>query len=197
MIRVQDNSPPVLEEYRMIVGAFNKAVTTMLSREAWMLANNIKGGLIAQRPGGKKIRPISRTTILLRGIRTGGGSSTKALIDTAAMVNAVKPKRENMYHYTVGVHRTARSKKGKKLADLAAIHEGGTKTYTVVVTEKMRRFSFVLMKYGILRAPWRVGQKLRRRIPARPWLNPAHDEWIKGSEERFVSGLAAMLGVSM
>lgn len=71
------------------------------------------------------------------------------------------------------------------MEDIAAIQEYGTKTYSVTVTKKMRNFSLVLMSAGILKAPWKVGSKLRRRIPPRPFLRPAYDEWNKGADERF------------
>jgi hypothetical protein len=194
-LRIQDNSAPTIEEYRLMVGSINRAVTVMLSREAFLLSNAMKKGLIEQRPGGRKIRPLARSTILLRGLRTGGKPGTKALIDSGSMVNSVIARKQSQFHFTAGVHRNARAKDGKSLADIAAIHEYGTKTYTITVTEKMRRFSFVLMAAGILRAPWRVGQKLKRRTPERPWLNPAHKEWEKDADERFTAGLAAILGV--
>jgi len=196
-IEIVDNSVPSVQEYRLMVGAINRAVSTVIAHEAFRLSNEIKTGLIEQRPGGKKIRPLKRTTILLRGIRTGDGKpGTKALIHSGSMVDSVTAKKRNRFHYTAGVHRNARSKDGKSLSNIAAIHEGGTKTYTVTVTEKMRRFSFVLMKFGILRAPWRVGQELRRKIPARPWLGPAHEEWEKNVDDRFVAGLGAILGMT-
>ncbi len=196
-LEIVDNSTPSVQEYRRMVMSINRVVSTVLSREAFLLANGMKTGLIAQRPGGKKIRALKRSTILLRGSRIKGGGSpgTKALIASGSMVNSVTAKRKNKFHYTAGVHRNARSKDGKSLADLAAIHEGGTKSYTVTVTEKMRRFSFVLMKIGILHAPWKVGQELRRKIPPRPWLGPAHEEWEKDADKRFTMAIGTMLGM--
>ncbi|MCP4568956.1 MAG: hypothetical protein GY841_15380 [FCB group bacterium] len=197
ILEIIDNSAPSIQEYRLMVGSINRAVSTVLAHEAFRLSNGIKTGLIEQRPGGKQIRPLKRSTILLRGIRTGGGKpGTKALIHSGAMVNSVTAKRRNRFHYTAGVHRNARSKDGKSLSNIAAIHEGGTKTYTVTVTEKMRRFSFVLMKFGILRAPWRIGQQLKRKIEARPWLGPAHEEWEKEADYRFTVALGAILGIA-
>jgi len=194
---IEDNSAPALAEYKALVATVNRGVTTMLAQEAFALSNEMKVGLIEQRPGGRPIRKLSRTTILLRGLRTGGNPGTKALIDSASMVNSVNARKVSMYHYTAGVHRNVRSKDGKKLANIAAIHEYGTKSYTITVTEKMRRFSFVLMKHGILHAPWRVGQTLKRRTEARPWLNPAHEKWEKKADERFTMGLAAIFGITM
>lgn len=198
-VKITDNSTPMLAEYKMIVAALNGAVTTMVAREAFMLSNNIKGGLFNQSPGGKRLLPLKQSTIKLRGIQTSVDSKpgSKALIHTGSLVNSVKARKVSSFHYTAGVHRNARNKKGKSLSDIALIHENGTRTYTVTVTEKMRRFSFVLMRFGLLQAPWRVGQKLTRKIPPRPFLNPAHDFWEKDAENRFALGLAAILGVPM
>ena len=198
-LNIKDNSTPRLEEYKQMVAGVNLAVTTMLARESAMLSNNIKGGLIDQRPGGQPITPISKATIILRGIRkkNKGQGGTKALIDSGSMVNAVTSRKKSKYHYTAGVHRNARGKGGKKLANIAAIHEYGTRVYTITVTEKMRRFSFVLMRFGLLHAPWRVGKKLKKRIEARPWLNPTTERWEKNADERFTNGLAAILGIPM
>lgn len=197
-IRITDNSAPTLEEYKRLVGAVRRGLSVAVAREAMLLSNTMKLGLRDQKPGGKKILPISRTTILLRGIRTKkkGKPGTKALIDSASMINSAVARKKSQFHYTAGVHRNARGKGGKKLANIAAIHENGTKTYTVTVTEKMRRFSFVLVKFKILHAPWKVGQKLKRRIPARPWLNPAHEQWEKGADDRFARRLAEIMGMT-
>lgn len=196
-LEIKDNSAPTLEEYRLMVGSISKAVSTVLAHEAFLLSNEMKNGLIDQKPGGKQIRPLSRMTILLRGFRGGRGPThTKALIDSASMVDAVQAKRKNKYHYTAGVHRNVRSKDGKKLINIAAIHEYGTRQYTVTVTPKMHRFSIALYMAGILKAPWRIGQKLKRKIPARPWLRPAHEVWEKDADTRFTLALGAILGVT-
>ena len=197
MFEIKDNSAPTLEEYRMMVGSISKAVSLVLAQEAFRLSNEMKNGLRAQKPGGKQIRPLSKMTILLRGFRGGSGPThTKSLIDSASMVDSVQAKRKNKYHYTAGVHRNARSKDGKKLVNIAAIHEYGTKWYTVTVTPKMHRFSVALFLAGILQAPWPIGKKLRRKIPARPWLRPAHEVWEKDADTRFTVALAAALGVT-
>lgn len=194
---IKDNSSPTLKEYKAMVSSVSAAVSIVLAKEAFRLSNEMKNGLIAQRPGGKPILPLSRMTILLRGFRIKRGPThTKALIDSGSMVDAVEARRKSKFHYTAGVHRNVRSKDGKSLVDIARIHEYGTKVYTVTVTPKMHRFSIALYIAGILNAPWRIGQKLRRKIPARPWLNPAKDVWEKKADERFSVELGAVLGVT-
>lgn len=197
MFSIKDNSTPTLEEYKMMVGSVSRGVSAVLAHEAFRLSNEMKNGLISQRPGGKPIRPLSRMTILLRGFRIKRGPThTKALIDSASMVNAVEARRRSNFHYTAGVHRNVRSQDGKNLVDIAKVHEYGSRAYTVTVTPKMHRFSIALYLAGILKAPWRVGQKLKRKIPARPWLNPAKDVWEQGADERFTVELGAILGVT-
>jgi hypothetical protein len=46
---------------------------------------------------------------------------------------------------------------------------------------------------GVLRVPWRVGQVLRREVPARPFLRPAYDQWSDGAQDRFEAGIAREL----
>jgi hypothetical protein len=220
MFSIKDNSTPTVEEYKLMVGSISRAVSSVLAREAFRLSNEMKNGLIDQQPGGKPIRPLSKMTILLRGFRSrrkpgkkkakkkvkktvSGGfrggkkpTHTKALIDSASMVNSIKARRKSIFHYTVGVHSNVRSKNGKDLVNKARIHEYGTKVYTVTVTPKMHRFSVALYLAGILRSPWRVGQELRRQIPARPFLNPAKDVWEEGADTRFTVEIGAVLGVT-
>lgn len=181
----------------MMVGSVSRGVSAVLAHEAFRLSNEMKNGLISQRPGGKPIRELSEMTIMLRGFRIKRGPThTKALIDSGSMVDAVEARRKNKYHYTAGVHRNVRSKDGKSLVDIAKVHEYGTRIYTVTVTPKMHRFSIALYLAGILKAPWRVGQKLKRKIPARPWLNPAKDVWEEKAEERFATELGILLGMT-
>jgi hypothetical protein len=54
----------------------------------------------------------------------------------------------------------------------------------------MARFSLFLLSMGILKAPWKVGQVLRKKTPARPFLRPAHEMWLTTANERFVTRLA-------
>jgi len=196
VVEIKDNAAETLAQYRGFVKSVKRAISTVLFGEASLLSNYMKKGLRDQQPGGRPMMPLSKMTIQLRGFRIKRGPThTKALIDSGSMIDSICARKRTWYRYTVGVHRNAKSKDGRDLVNIAAVHEYGSRPYTVTVTPKMRRFSIALMMAGILKVPWRVGQELHRQIPARPFLNPAHDEWSKGAEFRFSRDVAKILGV--
>jgi hypothetical protein len=204
-------------------GAINK----ITHQEANLLRALMVKGLRDQAPGGKRIKPVSAMTRMLRGLpkskkikkaathkakfigpiregeRRGNKrrkvtrvklGSSKALIVTGDLMRSIHTKKHARSNYTVGVHRGTRgTKSGKDMRNIAAIHEGGTRKYTVTVTEKMRRFSMFLFMMGVILAPWKVGQKLKRQIPARPFLEPAHDLWESAVAFRFHKKLEMLM----
>lgn len=181
-----------------------KAIDQATAQEAHLLRKEMVEGYTSQSPGGKKIQPLAASTIRLRRIPTAGSKAaaagkrvrgkTKALIVTGDLRNSVSVQG-GRGNYTVGVHRGARGKRsGKDMVSIAEIHEYGTRAYTQVVTEKMRRFSFVLVKFGVIKAPWTVGQTLKKRIPARPVLNPSHKAWELNAKDRFETRLMYLVG---
>lgn len=176
-----------------------KAINTAVAQEAQALRNTIVKGLRDQAPGGTKILPLSPMTIALRklprkGAKSGKRGSTKALIYGGDLIGSVNSKKEQENWYTVGVHREARSRDGKSLSNIAIIQEKGTRAYRITVTPKMHRFSIFLMMQGILHAPWPVGKTLTCKIPARPFLEPAHVEWEEGVEKRFQGRIDEAMG---
>jgi hypothetical protein len=115
----------------------------------------------------------------------GKSGSTKALIDHGDMMMSIHTEKVTSNHFTVGVHKGARDKQGKSLVQIAAVHEYGSRRYSMTVTAKMARFSRFLVVMGVLRVPWHVGQVLKRKVPARPFLRPAHTQWLEGAQDRF------------
>jgi hypothetical protein len=179
---------------RRIPAAMNKITL----QEANLLRAMMVKGLVSQSPGGEKIKPIKASTRMLRALPKSGKTkrkgpaksaklgSSKALIHRGDLLRSIHTKKHTGSSYTSGVHRGTRgNKSGKDMKNIAEIHEGGTKKYTVTVTEKMRKFSIFLFMMGVILAPWKVGQKLKRKIPARPFLEPAHDQWEPGASHRF------------
>lgn len=122
-----------------------------------------------------------------------GATSSKALINSGDLLRSITVRGGNL-HYTVGVHRGARGKKGNDLVNIASIHEYGTKQYTVTVSGRMARFSRFLTMMGILGAPWKVGQTLRRKVPARPFLRPGRILWERDASDLFARRIAAAGG---
>jgi hypothetical protein len=119
---------------------------------------------------------------------------SKALIDRGDLIGGINVRKIGWAHYTVGVHRGERGgKSGKDLVNIAEIHENGTKEYSMTVTSKMAKFSRFLVVQGILRVPWKEGSRLRKKIPARPFLGPAHESWELNASHRFETRLDIQL----
>jgi phage gpG-like protein len=95
----------------------------LLLKEAQYLRKKIVQGIRKQAPGGKAFVPLKRTTIERR--QRGGFGGTKALIVTGDMRNAIKVSKLNNGAVFVGILRSARSKGGSILVNIAAIHEYG------------------------------------------------------------------------
>ncbi len=178
-----------------------QAIDRAVGQEAVLLRRVMVEGLRDQAPGGRKFLPLSPMTIALRKLprkdsKTGRArrGSSKVLIYSGDLLGSIAAKRDGWAAWTVGVHRGARGKDGRDLVNIAAIHEGGTRSYTITVTPKMHKFSIFLMLQGVLRAPWRVGARMVHQIPARPFLRPAWEAWEKHADERFVARVARGVG---
>jgi len=175
-----------------------RGIQSAIAQGAHELRREMMEGLRNQAPGGNTILPLSPMTIALRRLPQKGAKSqtlkqgsTKALIRHGDLIRSINVEKNTPEDYTVGVHRGAKGKKsGKDMVNIAAIHEYGTKSYTQVVTPKMAAFSRYLVVMGILHVPWKIGQMLRKKIPARPFLRPAHKVWSTTANERFVTRLA-------
>lgn len=116
---------------------------------------------------------------------------SKALIRHGDLLRSINVEKLSPKHHTVGVHRGAKGRKsGKDMMNIAEIQEYGTKQYSQTVTVKMAAFSRFLVAMGVLYAPWKVGQVLRKQTPARPFLRPAYELWSLTANERFVTRLA-------
>jgi hypothetical protein len=182
------------------------AIDRAANKEAQALRREMVMGLRNQSPGGKKIKPISDMTRKLRGLPKAGSKSasrkrrkarlgpSKALIVGGDLIGSIAVQKHGSGSYTVGVHRGAVGRKNRgDMEHLAAVHEYGSKKYTVTVTPKMAAFSRFLVVMKVLNVPWHVGQTLKKQTPARPFLNPAHKVWIKHVQERFEISLMQQL----
>jgi phage gpG-like protein len=88
-------------------------------------AQEVQKGIISQAPGGKPFRPLSPMTIAARK-RKRGKPSTKALIDTADLMNSMTHKMGKKSVF-IGLLRTAMHKEsGLPTANLGSVHEYGT-----------------------------------------------------------------------
>ncbi len=157
-----------------------------------------KGGAVRQsrlKSGARRVRVNRDPIVRSKGKRPKlGKGSTKALINSGDMLRSIHV-RGGMLHYTVGIHRGARNKKGNDLVNIASIHEYGTKRYTMTVNGHMARFSRFLVMMGILNVPWKIGQTLRRKGKARPFIRPGKQLWERDASELFAARIAKAGGL--
>jgi phage gpG-like protein len=177
---------------RRIKAALDKAVL----QEAQFFRTKIVEGLRSGAPGGQAFQPLAPTTLAIRRFR--GFKGGKPLVVHGDLRNsiAVVKQADGVF---VGVLRTAKGKGGQSLANIAAVHELGSRAIAVKLTPKMRRFLHAAFRSAGLDAP--AGDKPSTgiaviRIPARPFLRPVFEEHGKPDEvaERFLARVAPLLG---
>ena len=93
------------------------AIRQATIKNALLLVREIKRGIRDQAPGGKQFEPLAQVTIDRKG-------SSKALIDTGFLVNAITQKIMSDGAF-VGLLRTSIRKDGESVANIGAIMEYG------------------------------------------------------------------------
>lgn len=93
------------------------AVRQATIKNALLLVRETKRGIRDQAPGGKQFEPLAQVTIDRKG-------SSKALIDTGFLVNAITQKIISDGAF-VGLLRTSIRKDGESVANIGAIMEYG------------------------------------------------------------------------
>lgn len=188
---------------------WERAIDRAIGKEAHRIAKLIIDSFNNQGHGGTKWEPPSEQTLKMRRAR-GKRGRTKALLVNGDLKGSIKVKKAESMSWFVGVHRTAKAKRtGKSLANVGAIHEFGTKSYSIRVTKKMRAyFWFLHLK---TRGAWRAGSGRRppkymimpihpsktviqMRIPARPFIRPVWDSEGKEWGERVVQQTLVEIG---
>ena len=94
-----------------------KALNRAATKCALLLVREIKKGIKAQAPGGKKLAPLAEATIEKKG-------SSKALIDTGFLLSAITQKIMGDKAF-VGLLRGTRNKDGDEMVNIGAIMEFG------------------------------------------------------------------------
>jgi hypothetical protein len=170
-----------------VEGALGRAVR----QEALGLQREIVRGLTEQNPGGSPIRPLAPTTLAKRQLEGFRGS--KALIERSDLRNSIATFIEGDVAF-VGVSRSAKTKDGRALTDIAKMNEFGFGPIVIPVTPRMRRFLAVLMaRAGAPRSEGRGTGRAVVRIPPRPFLRPAFEAFRKGAAQRFLGRVGAEL----
>lgn len=114
----------VVKQLQFVTKRMEMAIHQATGQESHLLRTTIVKGIRAQRPGGIQFKPLAPSTIA----RRKGRGSTKALIDDGDLIRSVKVMPlfggESFF---VGVHKQAVDKSGNNLANIAEVHEFGTK----------------------------------------------------------------------
>ena len=169
------------------------AIGTAVCQEAHALRNEIVQGLTRQAPGGEPLKPPSPLTIAARELEGFGG--TKALIVRGDLRNSITVFVQGDEAF-IGVSRSARSKDGASMVDLAKLHEFGGAPVIIPMTPKMRRFLFALLRQAGKEPTGGSGRGvIVVQVPARPFLRPAFDKFREGAGRRFLERVARDLGL--
>jgi phage gpG-like protein len=169
------------------------ALGTAVRQEAHALRNEIVQGLTRQAPGGEPLKPPSPLTIAARELEGFGG--TKALIVLGDLRNSITVFVQGDEAF-IGVSRSARSKDGASMVDLAKLHEFGGPPVIIPMTPKMRRFLFALLRQAGKEPTGGSGRGvIVVQVPARPFLRPAFDKFREGASRRFLERVARELGL--
>jgi len=164
----------------------NRAIEFGTMNAAQDLRKEIIQGINKQAPGGKKFKPLSPMTLAIRKAQGFGGK--KVLLRSGFMRGSINVKRgADRASAFVGIARTARTKKGEKLVNIAAVHEFGFKKPKVIkVTQKMRNFFMALYLGGFTKGPLKQSKRqIVLNVPARPFLRPAQEVWAKTAQKKF------------
>lgn len=158
---------------------FKRVAKKAVLQEAQFLRGKIVEGLREQAPGGDALAPLSPLTLAIRSFERFKGS--KALMRTASMRNAiiVKAVPEGAF---VGILRTAKSKTGENLVNVAEMNENGSEPIIVPITPASRRYFHAALAAAGLEAP-KGGPSgggaaiAIVRIPARPFMAPPFNKY--------------------
>ena len=169
------------------------AISTAVRQEAHALRKEIVQGLTRQAPGGEPLKPPSPLTIAARELEGFGG--TKALLVRGALRNSITVFVQGDEAF-IGVSRSARSKDGASMVDMAKFHEFGGPPVIIPMTPKMRRFLFALLRQAGKEPTGGSGRGvIVVQVPARPFLRPAFDKFREGASRRFLERVARELGL--
>lgn len=174
-----------------------RVIGRQVKKAAVEMVGAIKRGIRNQFPGGgDELKPLAESTILMK-------KSSKALINHGDLVRSVNATdiggsfSGQTTAWFVGVHRSARGKSGKPMANIAEIHEFGTDPYPIRVTNKMRRFMMAMFIAGRMRYPISPSTTIINHpgVPARPFVRPPFEYWEKrGGPEQLAKDIARELG---
>jgi hypothetical protein len=186
---------------RAIVGSmeqkFKIASDQAVAQEAHFIRKEVVTGIREGAPGGQVFEPLSPITLAIR--KGLGFSGTKPLLNRGDLRNGIVVKRAGG-GYFVGVLRTAKTKTGKALVNVADLMENGGGPWVIPITAKSRRFFHAVLR----RAGFQLAPKGNSgatggghafvivKIKARPFLRPVFEKHSNPADvrARFVKRMA-------
>lgn len=156
------------EEAKKILGsspavrrAWDQSVLQEAHRVRGLMVQNItQGGKLAGAP----FAPLSPTTIAVRRFTGFGGS--KILMVSGTLRNSIVVVKQGGTIF-VGARRSSGAG-----VNIAAVHEFGSRTFTMVMTDRQRRFLMAALRNMGAPSPGKGGGVLVIKIPARPFIMP-------------------------
>lgn len=147
-------------------------------------------------PDGARWQRLSPMTNLVS--RAYGKGDRKPLLDTGDLRNSIQVTQEGDGWF-VGVHRNVKGKSGKKIIDIAELHENGAGPFRINVTDKMRKyFLWLNKKTGGQIKPLKLSTSfIVVKIPARPFIGPVWEKEKNNSEKNIISNTVKNLGIPM
>lgn len=125
------------------------AINNAVMLEAERAKSQIVKGIKDQAPAGKKFKPLSPLTLIMR--QAKGFKGTKALIVTAALMNAIKVIKIAPGIVSVGIPPGTKTRVGgTSLYAIGRMNEFGA-TITVRVTKKMRNYLMMMLRKSHLK----------------------------------------------
>lgn len=176
---------------------FKAAAQKAVLREAHHLRGKIVQNITTQGSlAGAPFKPLGSGTLLVRRFRGFGGS--KILMVTGSLRNSITVKKMPGGGAFVGVLRQSKGASGKSLANIAEIHEFGAGPFTVVMTDRQRRFLMAALRsMGGPSGPSKSGGGvLVIKIPARPFIGPVIAKFAQPDQvkKRFWADVAKSMG---
>jgi len=176
----------------------DRAINKTLLQEAHLYRKEIVQGLRKGAPGGKKFKPIAKSTKQGRKFKKFGG--TKPLIRTGDLRNSVQVVKRSAAVF-VGVPRSAKGKDGRSLVNIARVHEFGSRPIVIKITPKMRRLLAAMFRKTGSKAAQKAsggraggGTLMVIQIPARPFMRPVELKLRKGRAKRVQARMSKNLG---
>lgn len=167
-------------------------------QEAQFLRSKIVEGIREQSPGGEPFRPLSPITLAIRSFE--GFKGKKALLRRGDLRNSILVHKVAGGKTFVGVLRTARSKTGKSLINVAELNEYGSRTIVIPITPASSRFYHAALRRAGIESQGKHhggGTPIAiMRIPARPFIAPVGRKYARPEDvkKRFYTSVLKTMG---